>query len=448
MTSQSQILNKILQTKDFSLITVNNLTEEYFFNYIAEFRYIKSHYEQYRTVPDDVTFKTAFPDFDYYKVGEPDNYLLEQLIKEYNQSYLATRFNMIKKLVESDKIDEAVKYFMDSVENLHSGPAIQSVDLVADTSRYDRFLARCQSPDQGYLKTGFVELDKLTGGIDRENENMVIVARTGKGKSWSLLKMAVTAVKSGLNVGMYSGEMSLDKVGYRFDTLMGQVDNRAVMRGWAEVTPNYEAYIKDIQTIANNGHFHVITPAEIAGPATVDALRGFIDKNKLDILFIDQYSLLEDVAHARTTFEQVANISKAVKNLQVKTRIPIISVAQQNRTKSDNEDKTPDTTQIGLSDRIGQDATTVLMLERENDDLIIHVVKARDGGEGNSLRYNCDFNHGIFHYVPQEEDGQMPPEEYQNMADSYEPQAQSNTTGYQDFVSPYANMQINPSTPF
>lgn len=445
MTSQSQILNKILQTKDFSFITTNNLSEIYFFDYLAEFRFIKNHYDQYQVVPDELTFKTVFPNFDFYKVSEPDGYLLEQLTRDYNQSYLASQFNMMKKLLEADKVDEAAKCYFDSVQNLHIGPAIQSVDLVADTGRYKRFLERIETPDQGYLRTGFEELDNLTGGIDRENENMVIVARTGKGKSWTLLKMAVTAVKAGLNVGMYSGEMSLDKVGYRFDTLMGQVDNRAIMRGWSEVTPNYKAYIENLTSIANNGHFHVLTPAEISGDATVDALRGFVDKKKLDILFIDQYSLLEDTSRARTTFEQVANISKAVKKLQVKAKIPIISVAQQNRTKSESEDKTPDTTQIGLSDRIGQDATTVLMLERENDDLIINVVKARDGGEGKKLRYNCDFNFGIFNYVPQEDDGQTPPEEYQNMADSYE---QPIPESYKNVQNPYANMPINPEAPF
>ena len=33
MTSQFQVLNKILQNKDYSFITLNNLTVEYFFNY-------------------------------------------------------------------------------------------------------------------------------------------------------------------------------------------------------------------------------------------------------------------------------------------------------------------------------------------------------------------------------------------------------------------------------
>ena len=103
MTSQLQVLNKVLQTKDFSLIELNNLTEDFFFNYKAEFNYIKNHYEKYQSVPDKLTFINIFPEFDIIEVTEPDNYLIEQLYKDYNSSFIASRFNQIKKLIEEDK---------------------------------------------------------------------------------------------------------------------------------------------------------------------------------------------------------------------------------------------------------------------------------------------------------------------------------------------------------
>ena len=98
MTSQFQVLNKILQNKDYSFITLNNLTVDYFFNYKAEYEFIKTHYDMYHVVPDRLTFLNSFPDFTIQDVNEPDNYLIEQLYNDYNQSYLASRFNGIKKL--------------------------------------------------------------------------------------------------------------------------------------------------------------------------------------------------------------------------------------------------------------------------------------------------------------------------------------------------------------
>ena len=410
MTSQLQVLNKVLQTKDFSLIELNNLTEDFFFNYRAEFNYIKNHYEKYQSVPDKLTFINIFPEFDIIEVTEPDNYLIEQLYKDYNSSFIASRFNQIKKLIEEDKTDEAVAYLVNSVDNLHQGSAIQSHDLLSDTSRYDRYLERVANHDKYYIRTGFPELDNIIGGLDRENENMVIAARTGIGKTWTLLIMAAAAVQQGLRVGIYSGEMSVDKVGYRIDTIIGGINNNIITRGIdTSVQMQYKNYLenlkKGIYSKDGRGALKVLTPNDIAGPATVAALRAFVDKEHLEILFIDQYSLLEDTSRTQSSHERVANISKAVKNLQVMKRIPIVSVAQMNRTKNDDGEK--DTSQIGLSDRIGQDATCVIMLDREreyldeqktqvkDDKLIMDITKSRDGGTG-KLVYKANFNTGKF----------------------------------------------------
>ena len=407
MTSQLQVLNKILQTKDFSLVTLNNLTEDFFFNYKAEFNYIKNHYEKYGTIPDKLTFLNIFPDFDILEVNEPDSYLIEQLYKDYNSSYIAQRFNRIKQLIEADKTEEAVDYLVNSVNNLHQGAAVKSVDLFQDTSRYDRYLDRVANHDGYYISTGFKELDEIIGGLDMENENMVIAARTGIGKTWTLLIMAAAAAKQGLRVGIYSGEMSVDKVGYRIDTIIGGIRNDIITRGKdTSVQAQYKDYLDKLKSnMFGSGTIKVLTPNDIAGPATVSALKAFVEREHLQALFIDQYSLLEDSSHAPTGHERVANISKAVKNLQVMKRIPIVSVAQMNRTKNDDGEK--DTTQIGLSDRIGQDATCVIMLDRErtyedeqktrvkDDKLIMDITKSRDGGTG-KLVYKANFNTGKF----------------------------------------------------
>ena len=53
----------------------------------------------------------------------------------------------------------------------------------------------------------------------------------------------------------------------------------------------------------------------INGPAGVSALRAFIEKEKLDILFVDQHSLLEDDRKAKNPVDKAANISRDLKNL-------------------------------------------------------------------------------------------------------------------------------------
>lgn len=425
MTSQFQIINKILQTKDYSFITLNNLTAEHFFNYKAEYEFLKTHYDTYHVVPDRLTFLNNFPDFVIQDVNEPDNYLIEQLYNDYNQSYLASRFNGIKKLLEADDTAGATKFFLESVEKLHIGSALQCTDIISDTSRYERYLDMIANQSKYFISTGFPELDKIITGIDRRNENMVIAARTGVGKSWLLLTIAVAASRQGLTVGIYSGEMSVDKVAYRVDTLIGNIDNRKISRGELYYKDHYKNYLDSLKC-SNFGPIKVLTPNDIAGPATVDALQAFVEKEHLDILFIDQYSLLEDTSRAKIAHEKVANISKAVKNLQVLKQIPIISVSQMNRTK--NEDKTQDTTQIALSDRIGQDATIILMLDKQDAEdpnnkgahkVSINIVKSRDGGDGRKLDYLWDFNTGIYRYISNSDDGVTTEEDFEELENSY-----------------------------
>lgn len=425
MIAQFQIINKVLQNKDYSFITLNNLTAEHFYGYKAEYEFIKAHYNTYHTVPDRLTFLQHFPEFVVQDVNEPDNYLIEQLYNDYNQSYLATRLNNLKKLLEADDTAGAMQYFKDSLEKLHTGSALQCTDIMSDTSRYDRFLDMTVNQAKYFIPTGFPELDKIITGIDRRNENMVIAARPGVGKSWLLLTIAAAVAKQGLTVGIYSGEMSVDKVGYRIDTLFGKIDNKKISHGDLYYKDHYKNYLDNLKC-SGYGPIKVLTPADIAGPATVDALQAFIEKENLDILFIDQYSLLEDNSRAKVAHEKVANISKSIKNLQVLKQIPIIAVSQMNRTK--NEDKTLDTTQIALSDRIGQDATVILMVDKQDAEdpnhpgahkVTINIVKSRDGGDGRKLDYLWNFNTGEYRYISNGNDGVTSEKDFEEIENSY-----------------------------
>ena len=395
---QLQLLNKILNTHDSSIITLNNLTQDYFSEYKDEFSFIKDHLDKYGNIPDIASFVAKFPEFNVIEVNETTDYLLEELYKDKNSRYLAESFNKIRDLIMADKVNDAMTAFKNYYDNLKVGVGLTSVDITKDTSRYNDYVDRANDFSKYYVKTGFRELDRIIGGWDREEELATIVARTGVGKTWSLLKCAVAALEQGLRVGLYSGEMTPRKVGYRFDTLVGHISNGSLNHGNANIQTEYARYIEELPN-RFKGTFKVLHPTMINGPAGVSALRSFIEKEQLDILFVDQHSLLEDDRKAKNSVERAANISKDLKNLQVMCHIPIISVSQQNRTSVENG---VDTTQIAQSDRIGQDSTIILFLEQKDSEMTMTIVKSRDGGTGKKLKYLVDFNSGYFNYLPQE----------------------------------------------
>jgi len=411
---QLQMLNRILQSKNTSLITINNLTDEYFSEYKAEFDFIKNHLDTYGNIPDTESFLSRFQDFDIIQVNETDNYLIDALYEDRNQRELASIFNKVRKLIMDNKTDEAMKLYLNASQNVVKGVHLDSVDILRDTSRFDRYVEKCNDFNKYYVSTGFTELDEIIGGWDRNEELATIAARSGIGKSWLLLFVAVSAAKQGLNVGIYSGEMSEDKVGYRVDTLISHLSNGQIIHGNANVSGAYKEYIDKLPTTLK-GSIRVLTPAKINGPAGVTALRAFIEKDNLDMLCVDQHSLLEDDRNAKNPIERAANISRDLKNLQVMKRIPIISVSQQNRASVENGVSTAN---IAQSDRIAQDSTIILFLEQKDGILTIHLTKSRDSVNAKDLKYAIDLDKGIFTYIP--ETGDMSDEEATNLSSSYE----------------------------
>lgn len=275
---------------------------------------------------------------------------------------------------------------------------LDCVDITKDVSRYDDYVERSNDYAKFYVKTGFPELDMLIGGWDRKEELATIAARPGIGKSWVMLKCAVAALQQGLRVGIYSGEMSERKVGYRFDTLVSNISNYAITKGIVDVQADYKRFIDELPSMFT-GTLKVITPAMINGPAGVQALKAFIQKEDLEILFVDQHSLLEDDRHARNPVDRASNISRDLKNLQVMCHIPIIAVSQQNRELAENGAGTQN---IAQTDRISQDSTVILFLEQADNVLTLNLAKSRDSESFRKLRYCIDLNKGIFQYIPEE----------------------------------------------
>lgn len=397
---QCQYINKLLRTKDLSTIILNNLNEEFFSDYKEEWKYIKEHIDKYNTIPDIETFLTKFPDFDIIDVKENINYLIEELYNDRNKRQLAKIFNKVRDLINEDKTEEAIKLYTNAANDIVTSKKIECVDILKDTSRYDKYIEKTKDFNKYYIKTGFEELDKIIGGWDREEELATIVARPGVGKSWCLQKIAIEAAKQGLTVGLYSGEMTETKVGYRVDTLISNISNTKLIHGNDDIQVQYKRYIEELPNKIK-GSIKVLTPSMINGIAGVTALRAFIEKEKLDILCIDQHSLLDDDRKARNPIEKASNISKDLKTLQVLKKIPIISISQQNRVNTENGQTT---SHVAQTDRISQDSTILIFLEKKEDILTLNLVKSRDSGNGAKLQYAIDLDKGIFRYIPNNKD--------------------------------------------
>lgn len=396
---QEQTINAIIQRRDASIITLNNLTTDYFSDYKNEFSFIDSHIKKYNTVPDMETFLATFPDFAVINVNEPTNYLLEELLKDKNKRFLAENYSKVRQLIMDNKVDQAMNILKQASEESVTFTTINAVDIIHDTSRYVRYEEKLQNRDKYFINTGFPELDAVIGGWDVNEDLVNIVARSGLGKSWLLLKLAAAAAQQGKKVGIYSGEMSDDTVGFRIDTIIGHISNGALVHGGASVKNEYKKYLDELQKNVP-GEMHVLTPKMIGKAASVSTLVAFKRKYNLDILFIDQSSLLVDDKGAKNPVEQASNISTDMKIAQVTEGVPFICVTQQNREKVEGDEFS--TTQVSRSDKIVGDSSVIIFIERKDDLMRLHLVKSRNSADGKILTYRINLNLGTWFYIPDE----------------------------------------------
>jgi replicative DNA helicase len=297
-----------------------------------------------------------------------------------------------------NKVDEALALYTTAQESVVKAKHFQSVDILTDTSRYDAYVERCRDFEKYYVKTGFSELDKLIGGWDRLEELATISARPGVGKSWVLLKCAVAALEQGLTVGMYSGEMSTNKVGYRFDTLNEHFSNFALYTG-RNIERDYKQYIEDLENNSKNT-FIVATPLDFNKKITVSKLRKFCIKNKLDMLGIDGITYLTDERYKRgdNKTTSLTNISEDLMSLSCELKIPILAVVQANRSGVEEDGSAPSLESIRDSDGIAHNASKVLSIRQRNDRLNIEVTKARNCKVGTKVSYDWKIDTGEFEY--------------------------------------------------
>lgn len=401
--AQCRFINRLLDSKDPSLLIYNDIDESFFSDYPAEYNLIKKHIDTYGNVPDKLTFLDAFPRFDVIEVTEPDEFIVSSLYDDRTKRAIAQNFNKVRDLIQSNDVDGSVQAILDLVPRLTQSSSIEFSSYTKDTTRYNEYVAKCGSFNDYYVTTGFKELDAVIGGWDRLEEYVTIVARTNMGKTWVALKAGAAAAKAGLRVGIFSGEMGTSKVGYRLDTLLSNISNSSMTHGNMDIQDTYKDYITHInEQFKTGGEILIFTPSGAHGkPVGVNVLRTFIAKAKLDMLIIDQHSLLDDDRHGRDPVTRAANISKDIKLLQVATKIPIITVSQQNRTSSETGFNT---TQIAQSDRIGQDSTIVLFFEQKDGIATLILNKSRDSERDKELKYVWDINHGIWQFLPEETD--------------------------------------------
>ena len=419
MVEQSLIC-KVLDAPDLEILHANGVIADMFLTSRDEVEFIINHYNTYKQMPDKITFLGRFKEFQMLEVTESTDYLVYKLKEAYTYTKLAPIIQSTADLVREDSI-KAIQYIKDQLEALQKEVPVSrnkdGYDIVANAKdRLAEYKKRCEVKGLIGIPTGIDKLDELTNGWMWGEELVVVTGRTNVGKTWLGEYFAVVAWKLGYKILFYSGEMSKEMVGFRFDTLNKHFSNMGLLNGAHSLgekrgteggkflQEDYENYINQL---SQKSGFIVVTPDDFEGrKPNADEIKSLAIKHGADMIVVDQLSLMSDKRRADTPRIAYNNISEDLFLVSKELKKPILLMAQANREAVKNRKKgeSPELHDLAESDGVGQNATRVLSLSVIDGTLKISVKKNRYGMNNKEVLMIWDINTGYLDPLVKKED--------------------------------------------
>ncbi len=270
--------------------------------------------------------------------------------------------------------------------------------LVSNFERLD-----LMQQDQGVsgVSTGFDGIDSHTGGFQKANL-IVLAARPGVGKTSLALNIAHNvAVDDKAPVALFSLEMSAQELGERLMCSSARVSSHKLRTG----TLSGDDYAKLVQAAGQLEKADIFID-DTAGLNMFELrakARRLQAKQPLSLIIVDYLQLMAGDARAESRQQEVANISRSMKQLARELDVPVIAVSQLNRSPEARADREPQLADLRESGAIEQDADMVMFLFEDPSDpsskgiVKLKIAKNRNGPTG---LVRLGFNRNYTKFLP------------------------------------------------
>jgi replicative DNA helicase len=257
------------------------------------------------------------------------------------------------------------------------------------------------------LKTGFKNLDDLTAGLQPE-ELIILAARPSMGKSAFAMNLAINVAKRNkeghANVAIFSLEMSNDQLVARMLSSEGNIKNSKIKAG--NLTSKEWQFLETgIQTLKRLNIFF-----DDSGTVTVQDIRAkcrkLAQEDKLDFVVIDYLQLIKSESKTGNRQEEVAQISRSLKQMARELKVPVLALSQLSREVDKRDDKQPVLADLRESGSIEQDADIVMFLYRKDyyvkqedqktGEVDLSIAKNRQGIAGVKRMFRFDTEYSRF----------------------------------------------------
>lgn len=209
------------------------------------------------------------------------------------------------------------------------------------------------------LRTGLLDLDRLTGGFQRQ-DLILLAARPSIGKTaLSLEFTAHAAVKERLGVLFFSLEMSREALAQRLLCNVGRIDTGRLCKGFL-AHRELDALREATQRLAEAPIWIDDTPGLSLGGLRARA-RAWALRHEVRLIVVDYLQLV--VGSKKDRREEVTEISRVLKAVAREIDVPLIALSQLSREAEKDTDG-PQPRHMMESGSLEADADVVMMLSR------------------------------------------------------------------------------------
>lgn len=304
-------------------------------------------------------------------------------------------------------LDSAEQNILQVSERRNRSGFIRISDVVSASLQNIESLAQ-QSDDVTGVPTGYIALDKMTAGLQKE-ELIILAARPAVGKTAFALNIAQNvATKADQVVAIFSLEMGAESLVNRMLCAEGNIDAGHLRTGQLS-EDEWSNLIMAMGTLGQSKIFIDDTPGIRIAEIRAKSRRLLQEQGKLGLIVIDYLQLIEG-NNRESRQQEVSDISRQLKKLAKELKVPVIALSQLSRGVEQRQDKRPVLSDIRESGSIEQDADIVAFLyrddyyereggeeperdEQENNVVEVIIEKNRSGARGTvKLLFKKEFN--------------------------------------------------------
>ena len=297
-------------------------------------------------------------------LGYADAYDLDTTLEKAEQVLLGVSQKRVTRDFEA--LSDVLRQYLEQLEQLQEG----------ERTRYG-------------VPSGFIDLDKLTGGLQR-SDLIILAARPSMGKTSLALNIAANAaLKYRATVGMFSLEMSNQQLAARLLSTESGVDSTRLRGGRLNET-EIRKLDRALQVLSDAPIYVDDTPGASIMEIRSKARRLQADVG-VDLIVIDYLQLVEGSRARDNRVQEISEISRSLKGLARELHVPVLALSQLSRAVESRSPHIPMLSDLRESGSIEQDADVVMFIYREDQYnketekkgiAEIHLAKHRNGPVG------------------------------------------------------------------